>query len=109
MGLKDLADTEKKRAKERRGSVNNKQRLKKLMAAKQGGEADWGTCTGNLLRDVVCEITRTGGAVTIGLSRDMGAHSLTLLLDGERETLWFKASADLDGELNEIIEMLKGL
>jgi hypothetical protein len=39
----------------------------------------------------------------------MGAHSLTLLLDGERETLWFNASADLDGELNEIIEMLKGL
>jgi hypothetical protein len=43
-----------------------------------------------------------GGAVTLGLSRDGGAYSLTLLLESERTTLWFNGGADLDAELEKV-------
>jgi len=92
-----------------RGSVNNKNRLAAFSKSSTSSGADWGGCDPSLLQQVVEEITRLGGAVTIGLSRDMGAHSLTLLLDGSRETLWFNADADLDVELQNVIGMIQVL
>ncbi len=50
-----------------------------------------------------------GGAVTFGLSRDQGAHSLTLLLDGGRETLWFNGNADLEEALDEVLGVLDAM
>lgn len=47
-----------------------------------------------------------GAAITFGLSRDSGAFMLTLLLDGERETLWFSGDCDLDAELAEVEDSL---
>ena len=64
--------------------------------------ADWGGCDPARLQAVVVAITALGGAVTLGLSRDLGAHSLTLLLDGNRTTLWFNGNADLDMELEGV-------
>jgi hypothetical protein len=57
----------------------------------------------------VVGITALGGAITLGLSRDLGAHSLTLLLDGNRKTLWFNGNADLSEELEGVADMLAGI
>lgn len=92
-----------------RGSVNNKNRLEAFAKSSKSSGADWGTCDPRKLLGVVEAITRLGGAITIGLSRDMGAHSLTLLLDGSRETLWFNADADLDQEMQDVIGKLESL
>jgi hypothetical protein len=54
-------------------------------------------------------ITSRGGACTFGLSRDGGAHSLTLMLNQERETLWFNGDADLDVELEQVWQTLETL
>lgn len=93
----------------RRGSVNNKRRLDAFTKGRGDVEADWGGCDCKWLQAVVVAITSLGGAVTIGLSRDKGAHSMTLLLDGDRETLWFNGSADLDNELKTVIGSLEAL
>jgi len=93
----------------KRGSVKNDTRLSAFAARGAGGGADWGGCDCSRLQAVVVAITSMGGAVTIGLSRDLGAHSLTLLLDGERETLWFNGSADLDEELGLVLATLNGM
>jgi len=85
-----------------RGSVNNKRRLDVFARKDVAGKASWGECSSDLLLDVVGQITDMGGAITISLSRDLGAHSLTLMLDDARETLWFNGDADLDTELREI-------
>lgn len=92
-----------------RGSVNNKNRLEAFKTRAGQGGADWGSCDPRWMQAVVCEMQRVGGAITFGLSRDGGAHCLTLLLDGNRETLWFNGDADLDVELEAVFATLETL
>ncbi len=93
----------------KRGSVKNASRLDAFAKQSGKGSADWGGCTPERLQAVVTEITSMGGAVTFGLSRDGGAHMLTLLLDEKRETLWFNGNSDLDEELQAAYETLVGM
>jgi len=89
-----------------RGSTNNGARLELFAPKRSGGSQDWGGCNPARIQDVILGITRLGGAVTFGLSRDGGAFFVTLLLDDDRTTLWFNGSADLDTELDAVIEKL---
>lgn len=93
----------------KRGSVRNADRLAAFAARKGGGKGDWGAVDARWLQAVVVNITRLGGACTFGLSRDGGAHSLTLLLDGERQTMWFNGDADLEAELEAVNATLETL
>ncbi len=86
--------------KKKRGSTNNADRLAAFASGADGADADWGSCSPERLQGVIVEITALGGAVTFGLSRDKGAHSMTLLLDGSRKTLWYNGDAVLDDELD---------
>lgn len=92
-----------------RGSTRNSARLASLQRKPQGAKADWGGCAPERLQGVVVAIGRMGGAATFGYSRDGGAYGLTLYLDGEREQLWFNGDADLDEELQLVIDHLTAL
>lgn len=92
-----------------RGSVNNRARLSAFAEARGQGGADWAECDPQMQQEVIARISRMGGAVTFGLSRDRGAYSLTLLLDKERQTLWFNGEADLDAELEKVVATLETL
>jgi len=92
-----------------RGTVRNDNRLKAFATASESSGADWGACDPKRIQAVVLGITGLGGAVTFGLSRDMGAHSLTLLLDNNRKTLWFNGDADLDEELGMVVGTLEAM
>ncbi len=92
-----------------RGSVRNDNRLSAFASGGVTGGGDWGACDPRRLQAVVVGITVLGGAVTFGLSRDGGAHSLTLLLDSNRQTLWFNGDADLDEELEAVKSTLATL
>lgn len=105
--MEQLAESRAKNG--NRGSTNNKQRLEAFAAARNGNAADWSGCQAQSIQDVVTGVTELGGAVTIGLSKDGGAHSMTLLLDGQRKTLWFNADADLDAELSEVSRILEAI
>jgi len=95
--------------KKKRGSVKNASRLEAFGKAVSVSGADWDTCDKKLISAVVILITQLGGACTFGLSRDKGAHMLTLLLDDTRKTLWFNGDAVLSDELKLVIERLKVL
>ncbi len=98
-----------KKGKVSRGSVDNARRLEAFSERAGHGDADWGNCNPQRLQSVVVAITGLGGAVTFGLSRDQGAHSLTLMLDGERQTLWYNGDADLDEKLLDVMGILEGM
>ncbi len=91
----------------KRGSVNNAARLEAFANRGKTGGADWGDCDPEKIQAVVTGITSLGGAVTFGLSRDKGAHSLTLLLDDSRKTLWFNGDSELDEELDAVAVTLE--
>lgn len=107
MGAMQNNPKEKKTSGNRRGSVKNSDRLAAFAKGRSNGEADWGGCDPALIQTILVSITGFGGAATFGLSRDEGAHMLTLLLDDRRETLWFNGDVDLDEELRAVIEKLE--
>jgi len=92
-----------------RGSTNNKRRLDAFGKKDGRGNADWGGCDPAKIQGVIQGVTILGGAVTFGLSRDEGAHMLTLLLDKSKQTLWFNADADLDEELDDVVGTLASM
>lgn len=91
----------------KRGSVRNAGRLEAFAREAATGSAGWGEIDPGLIQAVVVGITELGGAVTFGLSRDHGAHSLTLLLDDNRKTMWYNGDADLAAELQGVIGTLE--
>lgn len=109
MGAMQNNNQKVSKSKGKRGSVNNQRRLDAFKKNSKANQADWGGCNPQKIQGVVEGITAIGGAVTFGLSRDMGAHSLALLLDGERETLWFNGDAELDDELDNVMGMLEAM
>lgn len=64
--------------------------------------ADWGGVDATLLRGVVETITKDGGAVRFGYSRDGGAYAIGIYGDGKPFTEYFGATGDTD-------EWLEGL
>lgn len=84
----------------------------RLSVFEEGGPtagADWGGCAAESIQAVVVGVTVLGGAVTFGTSRDQGAHSVTLLLDEKRKTLWVGANEDLDEKLEAVAATLETL
>lgn len=93
-----------------RGSVNNAGRLAGLQPSeKQQGSADWGTADPRWLAAVVAAATLRGMIISFKLSRDGGAHGLSLYDNGERADLWFNGDADLDLELEKVYVYLESV
>lgn len=109
MGAYQNNATNSKKKGKSRGSVRNDNRLAAFARGGVAGGGDWGGCDPVRLQAVVVGITKLGGAVTFGMSRDQGAHSITLLLDESRQTLWFNGDAVLDDELDLVVGTLESL
>ena len=71
--------------------------------ASTSGVADWETVPGDLLCRVVATVTRGGGAVRFGYTRDGGAYALGIYDDGTHNTEYRGASEDVCGWLGDII------
>lgn len=65
-------------------------------------QADWGTIDGELIRSVIEAVTRFGGAIRFGYSRDGGAYSLGVYGDGKPYSEFRAASDDVDDWLATI-------
>lgn len=99
---------ELEKAKRQARHKNKRSRLQDFTSEGPTTGGDWGGCTSEKLQAVVAGITAIGGAVTFGLARDKRAHSLTLMLDGDRKSLWFAGDADLDAELDSVVGIIEG-
>lgn len=109
MGINDHLKDEKREKGKGRGSVNNAGRLAGLGGNGKAATGDWGAADPRWVAAVVVAVSSRGGAASFGLSRDKGAHSLTIMLDGERATLWFNGDADLDAELEKVFAYVETL
>ena len=109
MGAMQNNGTGSRKARSKRGSVKNTDRLADFGNRNVTGGADWAGCDCKWIQAVVVEVTALGGAATFGMSRDRGAHSLTLMLDDNRKTLWYNGDADLSEELETVTHMLEAM
>lgn len=106
--LEQIID-ERRRNRGSRGSANNKGRLAAFAKKDGSGTADWGAMDCALMQAVIVGITQLGGAIIFSLSRDGGAHSITLLLDKSKEVLWFNGDADLNVEMQRVLVTLEDM
>ncbi len=70
---------------------------------------DWGEADTVLIAGVVVSVTRLGGLASFGYTRDGGAATLTLFLDGDRTTVYIKPSEDLDARLAQVVDYFNNL
>ncbi len=109
MGYDNATGNGKSKKRGKRGSVRNDRRLEAIGRRRTASKADWGGCESEKIQAVIVGIVDLSGAVTFGTSRDGGAYSVTLLLDGDKETLWFNGDAELTDELQAVIETLDAM
>lgn len=65
---------------------------------------DWGEADPVLIAGVVVSVTRHGGLASFGYTRDGGAGTLTVFLDNERSTEYFKPTEDCDQKLAAVVD-----
>lgn len=78
-------------------------------SSNQSGSFDWGDADPVLLAGVVVSVTRHGGLASFGYTRDGGAGTVTVFLDNERSTEYFKPSEDPDQKLAQIVDYFANL
>ena len=70
---------------------------------------DWGEADPVLIAGVVVSVTRHGGLASFGYTRDGGAGTLTVFLDNERSTEYFKPTEDCDQKLAQVVDYFANL
>jgi len=70
---------------------------------------DWGEADPVLIAGVVVSVTRHGGLASFGYTRDGGAGTLTVFLDSERSTEYFKPADDTDAKLAGVVDYFANL
>jgi len=75
----------------------------------QSGSFDWGEADPVLVAGVVVSVPRHGGLASFGYTRDGGAGTLTVFLDNERSTEYFKPSEDCDQKLAAVVDYFANL
>lgn len=68
------------------------------------GMADWSRANGEYLRDLIVNVTKHGGAVHFGCSRDGGAFAVRIYGDGAPYTVYRPPDIDLDDWLAEMVQ-----
>lgn len=103
-------DEMRNRKKKSRGKTNVARSLEGLgQADRPPGSADYAEADFSFMCGIVIEVSRRGGAVSFGLSRDRGAYNVTIFLDGDRKTVWINGSDDLNLELEKILHFVAAL
>lgn len=69
--------------------------------------ADWGGVNADTLRDLAAVLSKRGGAVRYGYTRDGGAYAIGIYMGGEHETLYVRPGEDIDGYLASLVEDLR--
>lgn len=64
--------------------------------------ADWGGASPELLASVVESVTKNGGAIRFGYSRDGGAYAIGIYGDGDPFTEYLGSTEDVDVWLESI-------
>ena len=69
-----------------------------------GGVADWGSVNAEVIRAAIAAVSRIGGALRFGYTRDGGAYAVGVMGDGEPYTEYIGPGGDVEDVLKGITE-----
>lgn len=70
----------------------------------QASVADWGAADPGRIVSLISTVTAQNGLCSFGYTRDLGAYTLTVILDGERYTDYCRPTEDIDSFLDNLRE-----
>ena len=71
------------------------------------GVADWAGVGAESMRELAAVLSKRGGAVRYGYTRDGGAYAIGIYMGGEHETLYVRPGEDIDSYLASLVEDLR--
>ena len=77
---------------------------KRRSVPQDANQADWGSVSSELLRRAIESVTRDGGAIRLGYTRDMGAYAVGFYEGGEVIPEYIPPSVDMDVWLQGVID-----
>lgn len=83
-------------------SALDRMRARRSGADSPSGHADYSTVTPGWVMAAIIAVTKNGGAIQFGYSRDGGVYSIVILMNGEIEKNYVKQSEGLDQFLEDI-------
>lgn len=105
--LANGSKTRGRRAAKRNGDSSS--RLADAFGVGAATTMEWDDVDPRYVAWVVTNVTRKGGAVTFGRSRDQGALMVTILFEGDRQTKWISPRDDAEVVLQTIAEVMDTL
>ena len=94
-------DNAKDRASQRRGA---KAESSKRISYGHGNVADWASVDPTKIVRAIAAISRAGGAIRFGYTRDGGAYALGIMGDGEPYTEYLRPTDDIGEYLDVLAE-----
>lgn len=76
---------------------------------KNSTEVDWGDAMPELVSALVCSVTRAGGLVSFGRARNLGALSVTVMVDNDRKTIWVNPNENIDEVIEKCVHYFDAL
>jgi len=65
--------------------------------------ADWGTADAERIVALISAVTRENGLCSFGYTRDGGTYTVTVILDGEKDTDYCRPTEDLNAFLDNLV------
>jgi len=112
-GVKDVAKIEKTSIGSKdaarngaisRESVKSEQRATRRRNRGGGEIADWSSVAPTAVVRAIAAVTREGGAIRLGYTRDKGAYAIGIIGDGEPYSEYVRPSEDVELYLNSLAE-----
>jgi len=90
-----------------RASSNNSLQQRREERRRNRGQAsicDWGTVDSERIVALISAVASQGGLCSFGYTRDTGAYTVTVIMDGERYTDYCRATEDVGQFLDDLRE-----
>jgi len=90
-----------------RKSSNNSLQQRREERRRNRGQAticDWGTVDAERIIALISTVTSQNGLCSFGYTRDSGAYTVTVIMDGERYTDYCRSTEDVGGFLDNLRE-----
>jgi hypothetical protein len=65
---------------------------------------DWGSVDAERIVALIAAVTRLNGLCSFGYTRDGGSYTITVILDGDKETDYIRPTEDINAALDVLID-----
>ena|SRR5579872_2223235 len=86
-----------------------RRRAERRAARGNAAPADWGSADAERVLALISAVTGANGLCSFGYTRDGGTYTVTIILDGEKDTEYCRPTEDISAFLDNLIDDFRDL